>query len=980
MKQKISFFIVLLFMCIEPVQAQLVNPQGIYATLHRPAGLNWQVLKTDHFRVIFPQGLDSLAYRTGLILEQQYPLTQKLTGGSLKNFPVIITDYNDLSNGFVTPVNFRSEFDAASSKSKSLSPKSGDWFETVIPHELLHAVHGNVSVPFSIPSVIGILSPDIARTVNFYPPVGVHEGLAVYHESNHVWEGGGRDNHAYYYNQFSANVSSNTPWSSGQIFSTSRYHLPFNRHYISGSTFTEWLHENYGEETSKQAIRFHNKFFVFGYGYALYFATGKWPGELYREYLSNKKTDEAERKQKIGESTSTKQALIGSPYRGVRQNKPIWISNSEIVFHATHYNAPRGFYKFDVNTKKTTKVKEIFTVNDFNIDFSIARKELLFSEYDADLIYPSTFKTELKSLNLETGGTNEITKADRVYSPTYSGNDIIALQTNKASADVVLIDKEGSKKMLASFNNATPVAIKANPQVPNQLALIVNRRGVQALWITSPQTIARDILEAPEVAFKNGSIYDIDWHPSENKLLFTAEVYPAMNVYELDLSNGDIFQKTNSLYNAFEGSYSPDASSIAYVIQQNQEQKIAILRAEDFYNKRISRDVLLSGNDLQEQFNRPLLGSSISDSAGKWNVEKYSTDLKWLKPRTMLPVFRENSGTTQAGVSLQSVDPLGSQSYSLEITGIQDRLWYDLIYSNKTFWPGFRFRAYSDPSFRLLRFSNGTDTQDLPVMLQERGFSLSMPLSFNINSSTRGKALFISPRITAEQFRYFNLTPTTISDFETQYKAAIFSQLSWNILTQRRDIQPSSGISVFGFVDKALNDPTATLNLGGGNRGSVTFRDRWAAYYGAIGYIAPLRKLNQSLRLDAQFLNQSQRLLYSTSTIVPSSFTDDAFVRTQQSDPFYNNLARLSARYVIPIAYPGSGGLLVPAYLRAVYISIFSHTITDLDQSDLLTASRSVFGGGLHFQFNISNLTFDLGLGISFEPTRNQAKFVFGDF
>lgn len=71
----------------------------------------------------------------------------------------------------------------------------------------------------------------------------------------------------------------------------------------------------------------------------------------------------------------------------------------------------------------------------------------------------------------------------------------------------------------------------------------MNKRGVQGLWITTPQTIAQDVNQAPRVAFKNASIFDLDWHPSEQKLLFTADESPAMNIYELNVSTGDIVQK-----------------------------------------------------------------------------------------------------------------------------------------------------------------------------------------------------------------------------------------------------------------------------------------------------------------------------------------------------------------------------------------------------------------------------------------------------
>ncbi len=963
-----------------PAHGQFENFQSFYFTQNRPAGLDWKQLKTPHFRVIFPASEDSLAYRTAKILESQYPITAELSGGDLKNFPFIITNYNDLSNGFVTSSNFRSEIDLAPFKGKSLNPASGDWLETVVPHELLHANHGNVHVPWSIPSVYGIFSPDFRRAFNFFPPVGVHEGLAVHHETENVTEGGGRADYTYFNNQYNAKLSSADPWSAGQTFQVSGYTNPLNRHYISGTTFTRWLHKNYGDDVSQKAIRYHHKFFFLGYGFALKHVTGKWPDELYDEYLTDQKEDEAKRKELIGETTSDKHQLIHSPYNGVLQHKPIWTSRNELVFYSFHYNAPRGFFNYNLSSEKTERVAEVFTVSDYNIDYDPATNSILFSEYDADLLYPSTFKTELKRIDLDTGIQFEISEEDRLYSPTLSGNRVIALRTDGAGAEVVSVDGNGIKTVLASFNDAYPVAIKANQSSPDQLALIINQRGVQALWITTPQTIAQDIKEAPRVAFENGSIVDLDWHPTEQKLLFTADMYPAMNIYELNLSNGDILQKTNSLYNAFEASYSPDASSIAYVVQKpDQQQRIAILSEGDFYNKRVERDLLLSGDELQQKLNRPLLGSDMDTQAKNWVVEDYSSDLSWLKPRVVLPVLRQNSGADQFGVNLQSVDALSSQSYNAEITGIQSRLWYDISYTNKTFWPGFRLRAYSDPSFFVLGDGNGNN---ISVMQQERGFELGIPMSFTFNGTTRGKSFFFEPRLSAEQFRYYDLTPDPLSDFETQYKAGFFSQLSWNILSQRRDIQPTHGVSVFGFVDKALNDPDVLLTLPTGAQGSLSLPNRWAAYYGIIGYVAPLKRLNQSMRVDFQFLNQSERLLYSRSTIIPDSFTDNAFAPSSGQDPF-NNLGRFSTKYTIPVFYPDDGGMLVPAYLRSVYISLFSHTIADLEKDNfqgLLDGSRSVFGGGLHFQFDFSNINFDFGFGFSFEPTRNNSKFVYGTF
>ena len=57
------------------------NTPPFYSIEYRPYKGNWLQLKTPNFRVIYPEGLDSIAYYSGRILEQQYPLAQSLTGG-----------------------------------------------------------------------------------------------------------------------------------------------------------------------------------------------------------------------------------------------------------------------------------------------------------------------------------------------------------------------------------------------------------------------------------------------------------------------------------------------------------------------------------------------------------------------------------------------------------------------------------------------------------------------------------------------------------------------------------------------------------------------------------------------------------------------------------------------------------------------------------------------------------------------------------
>ncbi|MBD3617141.1 MAG: hypothetical protein HUJ22_11280 [Gracilimonas sp.] len=958
--------------------AQSYNP----FTFNRPAGLNWQQIKTEHFRIIFPDGEDSLAYRSAAILESHYDQTSELTGGKLKNFPVILNNYNDLSNGFVNSFNFRSEIDLADFKGKGMNPQTGDWLEIVLPHELVHATHFNVQIPWddkkiSIPNFISIFSPDLARTFHGFPPVGLHEGLAVYYETESVAPMGGRGNYTFSTNRFNSNFAGSNRWNMGQTLIPSDYTQPYNRHYIAGYSFVDWLHDNYGDEISREAIRFHYHNFFLGYGYALRRKTGKWPGQLYELYEEDLEAEEQKRLAQIPVNTAEKSTIIDTPYRGEETHAPKWITENSLLFYGSYYNGRIGFYRYDTDTEDFELIKETFGVGDYNFEIENG-KDLYFSSYKRDPLYSGVYKTDIHKLDLKSGKSKQLSKKERVYAPTSNGERLLGIQGEGPGGKIVEIFPDGSIKELMRFQDASPVSLKFNPNKPDQLAVTVNRRGVQALWIADLNSLSSNLNAIPELAFTDASIHDAEWHPHENKILFTLDAPPAMNVYEYNLDTKEILQITSSLFNAFEASYSPDGQQIAYVIQQKSERKIALLHQDDFLNQPVSNSRLLRGKELRREFDRPLLGSAISDSVKSYPKTSYRGNLSWLKPRTIFPAYEEKANTTQAGVVISSIDPLSRQAYSAEITGIQNRLWYDFTYTNKMFYPGLEISAYSDPEFFATRDPN-TD-EAFSLMRQDRGFNLSLPFDYTFRGDTRYSALFVRPEIKAEQFKYYNLQAEELSDFSTRYRAGVFSQLSLGILNLPRDVQPSSGISLFGLYEQTLNEPTAQIEFPGGPV-ARTFTNQWSALYGIFGFISPLRRWNQSMRIDMQFLQQSDSPIYSNSSIIPMGFSDDIFPNYDLSDDSgFQNIGRLSTRYTIPLFYPDNGGLTIPFYLSSIYLTTFTHTLTDLNADNLLDSSRSIFGAGFHVQFKVSNVLFDLGVGFAYEPTRDNSQFIFGQF
>ena len=141
---------------------------------------------------------------------------------------------------------------------------------------------------------------------------------------------------------------------------------------------------------------------------------------------------------------------------------------------------------------------------------------------------------------------------------------------------------------------------------------------------------------------------------------------------------------------------------------------------------------------------------------------------------------------------------------------------------------------------------------------------------------------------------------------------------------------------------------------------------------GIFGYLSPLRRWNQSLRLGLRGLTQSG-LLFDNQGLVSSGFSEPVLSES-------NNLVAFNSRYTIPITYYDDGGLLLPFYLSNIYGVLFSNTVADPTFSDWQQQSRTVFGVGIRARFRVSNLSFSIGFGFGYEPTRGNTQFFIGDF
>ncbi|MCC5940525.1 MAG: PD40 domain-containing protein [Balneolaceae bacterium] len=972
MQKHSILLLVFLFCFADAALAQL------YSTQYRAPGQNWMEINTERFRVIYPERYQDEAFRTLAILESDYPDIQELIGGELRRFPFIINPENDLSNGFVSPLNFRSEIELSPIVGKTMNPRSGDWLELVVPHELVHALHFNVN-PFSFTRIMGLFSPDVRRSIHSAAPLGVFEGIAVHHESHGTIPGAGRGNHPFFRNQFNAHLDTRREWSMGQLLQVTDFTPPFDRHYIGGYEFTNWLLNSYGDETIKKAIDFHYKWPFLGFGTALRRSTGLWPNQLYDIFSEEKNAAKKSRVEKIEGDLNNFPVVI--PFSGscLRQNRPQWLDAETVLFFNRACNRTSGFYTYQVEKNRPELLHEVTITSDYIYHVDSDQQTITYSRYYADARYDNLFIADLNRFYIETGRSERLSENARLFSPEVDGDKIYAMQTVANEMELVAIDSRTNSiiNQYSKPENSSVVQVAVNPHRKGQAAVIGRVKSVQALWFDDLETTERLFESSPTVVFESGSVYDITWHPTEEKLLFVSDHSGTMNIYEFNVPENSISQLTFSLHNAYEPAYSPDAKTIAFVQQDVNEHRVHLMETDTANRRHIPEAEWSMNSEIARAMERPLMNRQLDFSHDEWEPEPFKTGLGWLKPRFWAPDIDRIGGFDQIGVNFESVDVMSRQSYTMDVNHYADRVWGNITYTNKRFFPGFQLEAFNSPAlaaFRVESEDESANDQFITLMQQSRGASLKVPVRYRLQSNVRFSSILIEPQYFISQIRFVDpfRESTPVSEFGTRHTIGLRSVFNYRVRQFIRDFQPNSGLVLFAEGRYGLNSDSINIDAGPLNTvGNLSQRKGFRA--GVITYASPLSRWNQSLRTSAQVYSQTAVPVFNVISQYSDSFSEIPLLGA-------NNVGILSNRYTIPLFFPDDGGLLIPVYLSGVYLVMFSQTVTDLNSSDLLAASRSVYGIGIRSRFRLSNMAIDIGFSIGWEPTRNQFTGYFGAF
>ena len=918
-------------LCLHCGAARGQSTVRIYDTVYRPLGVDYQVVETPHFTLVYEGGAESLVREVAAILESERPKAQaRFPGRRSLRMPVVLEAFSDRAFGLVSTVPFRQEIGVTFIKGNRLSVRHDSWLWTVAAHETVHAAQAQYGSRWGAAGIMRLFAPDVARGLQLWFPAGVSEGVAVYHESQ-LQAGAGRLNHPLFQMHFWAAMASENPWTLAQLLEPPAYATPLNRYYIGGANFHRYLIEKQGD-AFRRVLRFHDRIPFLGYGIELRYATGMWPRQLGKKFRAAMVAQEQERQQALGDLT-TSDVLATGPSHMYR--RPLWLNNATLLVHAAGNDLPEGFY-----TLSAGGVRERLSLQGISEDcyasLSIDSSAVLFTRYVQDPLAQTRFVADVFSMAIEDGHAVRITRNARLHAPVQHNGGMWAFRNQGQFNAWVNLNPSGEVNAVTEASRTTFVQLAPRPG-SSDVAVLARKSGQQGLYLSRGDR--RDRVE-PWLSFINASIYDMSWSATGAYLLFAADLNGVANVYVFDVEADEVRQLTNVPFGAFEPVLSPDGKTIAFVEGRHEGMDIRLAPFIPHAAPIIEKDARVVSSRM------PNVEAVVEAPSMDVSTPKPYRVGRFLRPRTLVPIVRydgfENtrhdvSLGSGIGVGFQGSDPLQRTVYSVEGWYQARRAWGRGIF--ETAWLPVRITAQVfDRPTTVMAIVDGDRRRTLRLGREELGGRIDLYLPVVLHNNVRRSRLAVGLGTEFAGERLFGTDGKTVavqaarSGAPHRYRkrlALIPSlSLSHGLRYNRADLLPAAGlvIAFSGFSDAWTEG----------------FRARRAIITNAAWYRGLVPRRNTTLRLRIKSLWQNRGSIYDLDNFMPRGLEHVYLGR--------GTYIGADAQIVQPLGYIDNGFLLLPVYVKALYVYAFAEALAHVDGRAREWDNLSAAGVGLGLQ------------------------------
>ena len=475
--------------------------------------LTWSIYDTEHFRVVYSDGLAEVAKRAGSIAEQAYDIQRQTLSLAFRGrHHIFISDRDQIPNAGTSPFGYTFIY-VNPARYLTLFSSSTGWLEEVIPHELVHAL-----IFENTRGWLEVVLPLAGGSV----PRDIHEGMAQFY-GGETWgvERGDR-----YLNLLIRNGETR-PRPLAIDAGLGEYALGFAK--------LKWLRQTVSDQEIGTIFARGDGHARFRFGKAFSRVTGRAYADVEKEWRQamnvyyNWRAGTAEPTQRLGPTLEEAEA----DYLLVVKRSP---HGEGLAFSGVKRLQSPDFalYYHDYNTRRLKRLAEK-NIRD-NFSFDPGGRRIAFTRWHygthGDII------ADIYLVDVRTGEETRVTEDMRALEPLFVGAEelVFVKQDGLVSNFYRLSLADGATlEKLTGFSNERHFAdLSVSGDGRYVLAAYVHPEA-KSQGIVMLDLATKTVVEKPQSAIIRFPLFAPH---TNNEILFTSEEGGVLNVYRLDVNNG----------------------------------------------------------------------------------------------------------------------------------------------------------------------------------------------------------------------------------------------------------------------------------------------------------------------------------------------------------------------------------------------------------------------------------------------------------
>ena len=965
MNLKKSHFLRIAFLIIFSFIGSSIRAQ-YYNIGQDPASIKWQQIKTENFKIIYPEDFAKHAQHLANVLQYVRIYGTKTLGHQPKQLTVILHNRTVVANAFSLWSPKRNEFFTCPPQNNYAQ----DWLEQLAVHEYRHITQMDMLNQGFTKALGWFFGQQVNTAVlGLFVPMWFMEGDAVCIETALSKSGRGRIPSSEM--KVRAQVLGDKKYSYDKaVLGSYKTYVPDQ--YNFGYLMVAGARKKFGPEIWKSAMDYTAKypFLITPFNKGLKKVSALSKTKLYNSIFSEldslwriqrdqlvytKFIPITPGKQKIYTNYKFAHYLNDSTFiaeksgmddiaRFVQINK----NGEEKIIHSP------GFYTYEslsiTKTIEPDQENEKNGPNSYTTDnLSLSKDFMVWAEHKYDKRWNTRDYSVILTHNIKNGKTKQITKKSRYFAPYLfpDAQRIVAVEVteNNVCSLVIINSKTGEViKKIAAGENAQFLTPSVSDDGKTIVVVMFDNKGKSIVFINPFTGQVKTILNPSFDEVTNPVQY-------KNYLLFNAVYSGIDNIYALDTLSGKMWQITSALYGATDIDVFSDGKKMIYSNYTPSGYQVV---EADFDPSKWVPSEQVKDNSIQLYKNLLPQETGLVDSANilvkYYEPEKYRKWQHLFNPHSWAPAFIDGGNLTfHPGISIMSQNMLSTTfatlGYDYNVNEQLGKYYANISY--RGWYPVFDL-TYSYGKEAIYNYDAEGNKQKYVWNSSDLKFGTRLPLTF-----TKGNYIqFVEPVISTHYIIASDIPSIpgyiVLNKIQTMdYHVSAFNQIK----SVERDMRPRWGQEI-SFEYK--NTP-----LSGSNFGSI--------FTGEFSLLFPGLGRHHSLMI----LGGCQKKYPGTY-----AFSDLLFYPRGYINEFNNELKSISLNYKLPLLYPDLkiGSLL---YFKRFKTNLFY----DYSKGKTNTIEKEYSSTGIELTSDLNVVRFlfpvDMGVRATYIPATKKKMFEF---